>query len=199
MSLLGKSGNGTSGGGRGSAMAAARRGRGGKGRAPQGGHVYVMSNAAMPGLVKIGMTGRDPRLRVRELSQVSGVPTPFRLHWAVEVDDRAAVERRVHRLLARHRVNRRREFFRLDPHEAQRLVARAVEPRRRPERSLFALGLRLCLGALAILAMRETDRWVSLPAWAHQDLLATYLAPVLGVWLMTLVPAGRGASRRLSP
>lgn len=171
--------------------AAQRRGAGRRPRQQQGGHVYVMTNAAMPGLVKIGMTGRDPRLRVRELSQVSGVPTPFRLHYAVEVADRGRVERRVHRLLARHRVNRRREFFRLDAHEAERLVARAVEGERHRDLGLFGLGLRVSLAALLILVLREASGRVELPAWARQDLLVTYLAPVLAVWLMALAPPWR--------
>ncbi|MDF1587234.1 GIY-YIG nuclease family protein [Marinimicrococcus flavescens] len=179
-------------------MAAVQRRRRGGGRQPQGGHVYVMTNAAMPGLVKIGMTGRDPRLRVRELSQVSGVPTPFRLHYAVEVTDRGKVERRVHRLLARHRVNRRREFFRLEPGEAQRLVAGAVEGHYRRDLTLFRLGLRLALGALLILGLREASGRVELPPWAHQDMLVTYLVPVLAVWLMALAPPWP-AWRRLSP
>ena len=41
------------------------------------GFIYVLVNSSMPGLVKIGKTTRRPSDRVRELSGVTGVPTPF--------------------------------------------------------------------------------------------------------------------------
>ena len=49
------------------------------------GIVYVLSNRAMPGLVKIGMTTR-PELdtRLKEL-YTTGVPVPFDVEYACEV------------------------------------------------------------------------------------------------------------------
>ena len=43
------------------------------------GYIYVMLNMSMEGLVKIGRTNRDPKAREKELSQATGVPTPFKL------------------------------------------------------------------------------------------------------------------------
>lgn len=82
------------------------------------GWVYVMTNAAMPGLVKIGRTARDPSLRAAELGRHTGVPHPFRLVGAIWTDDAKATEKAVHARLGAARVNGRREFFRCDPDEA---------------------------------------------------------------------------------
>ena len=49
--------------------------------------VYVLSNPAMPGLVKIGRTSRDRlQSRMDELHG-TGVPLPFCCECAVEVED----------------------------------------------------------------------------------------------------------------
>lgn len=118
---------------------------------PRPGWVYVMTNRAMPGIVKIGMTTRSPELRARDLSGATGVPEPFEVVHAVSVSDCAAVEAALHRKLtrARHRVNRRREFFRLTPDEARRAVDQAASAYRRRG----ALGSVAKLMAAALLAV----------------------------------------------
>ena len=56
--------------------------------------VYVLTNPAMPGLVKIGMTDRDDvQRRMRDLYS-TGVPLPFECVIAREIEDREAVESR---------------------------------------------------------------------------------------------------------
>jgi len=75
------------------------------------GYIYVLSNAAMPGLLKIGQTRRDPFQRAREL-QTTGVPFPFRVEAAVRVGDPAEVERRLHKRFSDVRQTVGREFFR---------------------------------------------------------------------------------------
>jgi hypothetical protein len=75
-------------------------------------NVYVLSNPSMPGLIKIGRTVAVDQ-RITQLSCVTSVPLPFVLEYEdVPVDD-AEVERIAHRLLAAHRVNPAREFFRV--------------------------------------------------------------------------------------
>lgn len=75
------------------------------------GIVYVLSNPAMPGLVKIGMTNRDHlEDRVRELSNTS-VPTPFIVEGWAWVEDARVCERLLHDWLSAVRMNSRREFF----------------------------------------------------------------------------------------
>lgn len=77
------------------------------------GFVYVLMNPAMPGLVKVGKTTRDPTNRVTELSSATGVPTPFILVYQQPVIDCDLVEVQVHKELERlgHRLTDNREFF----------------------------------------------------------------------------------------
>lgn len=78
-----------------------------------GGHVYALLNSAMPGLVKIGKTEREPDDRARELSVATGIPTPFLLAYAEWFKDCSAAEAYVHALLEQggFRVAQNREFF----------------------------------------------------------------------------------------
>ena len=79
--------------------------------------VYVLTNAAMPGILKIGKTDRpDVQDRMDEL-YTTGTPLPFEcaVAWEFEGANAAEVEQAVHRLLDDHRINPNREFFRLDP------------------------------------------------------------------------------------
>lgn len=74
--------------------------------------VYVMSNRAMPGMIKIGFTTNLPEDRARELfSGHSGVPLPFEVVFRAVTMKWREVERLVHDRLAAHRVTTRREFF----------------------------------------------------------------------------------------
>jgi len=86
------------------------------------GIVYILSNEAMPGLVKVGRTGQSVSKRLGELNS-TGVPMPFVCHYAAHVKDMAAVELQMHKLLAQHRVSAKREFFKVDAREAHRLLA----------------------------------------------------------------------------
>ena len=81
---------------------------------PVKGVVYVLTNAAMPGLAKISMTTLDVVTRLKQLDQ-TGVPLPFECVLAVEVPDAAFVERRLHAVFGDHRIRPSREFFRVGP------------------------------------------------------------------------------------
>src|SRR5205807_8586840 len=76
--------------------------------------VYVLTNEAMPGLIKIGLTTDSVEARLTQLSSHTGVPLPLECYFAAEVDDSARIERILHQLFAEFRINPRREFFRLD-------------------------------------------------------------------------------------
>lgn len=77
--------------------------------------VYVLTNEEMPGLVKIGLTTESVESRISQLSASSGVPIAFECYFAAEVKDCAKLEKTLHKLFSDHRVNPKREFFRVDP------------------------------------------------------------------------------------
>ena len=81
------------------------------------GIVYVLTNPAMPGLVKIGQTTNVITNRLNELN-TTGVPFPFDCLFAVEVDDCKLVENSLHKAFYPYRVNPKREFFEIDPDQA---------------------------------------------------------------------------------
>ena len=82
------------------------------------GIVYVLSNPAMPGLVKIGLTGsEDATLRLIQLYS-TGVPLPFKLEYACKVANPEEVEQALHQAFSPNRVNPKREFFQIDPAQA---------------------------------------------------------------------------------
>ena len=86
--------------------------------------VYVLTNPAMPGLVKIGMTDRDDvQHRMRDL-YTTGVPLPFECVIARKIEDRAAldIETALHTAFGPNRVNASREFFQIDPEQVQALL-----------------------------------------------------------------------------
>ena len=86
------------------------------------GWVYILTNEAMPGMVKIGLTTRTPKERAAELSGATGVPLPFVVAWARAVSDCAYVEKAVHRMLDDKRVNGKRESFRVDVATARQVI-----------------------------------------------------------------------------
>jgi hypothetical protein len=78
---------------------------------PAVGRVYVLSNKAMPGLLKIGYTMNTVEGRVKELSSATGVPSEFCIEYQVECRDAAGLEALVHESLQNSRHNNSREFF----------------------------------------------------------------------------------------
>jgi hypothetical protein len=80
--------------------------------------VYVLSNPAMPGLVKIGKTSQeDPNGRISQL-YTTGVPVPFTIEFACRAENADEVEKALHAAFAPNRINPKREFFRIDPEQA---------------------------------------------------------------------------------
>ena len=85
------------------------------------GIVYVLTNPAMPGMVKIGKTGREVEVRLSDL-YTTGVPLPFECAYAAKVVDMDKVEKAFHNAFGPYRVNPRREFFNIDPEQAVALL-----------------------------------------------------------------------------
>jgi hypothetical protein len=84
------------------------------------GIVYIISNPAMPGLVKIGKTS-NLESRMRSLYS-SGVPLPFRILYAKKVKDYSFVEKKLHSGLRLVRENMNREFFRIPEEDVINLL-----------------------------------------------------------------------------
>jgi len=80
------------------------------------GFIYIFTNEAMPDYIKIGIT-KDIKTRLKELD-TTGIPVPFRCHYAIQVENYKARERLLHDAFADHRVRNNREFFRLSPERA---------------------------------------------------------------------------------
>ncbi|UOR03929.1 GIY-YIG nuclease family protein [Hymenobacter aerilatus] len=80
--------------------------------------VYVLTNPAMPGIVKIGRTSQDDaKTRIDQLYS-TGVPVPFTIEFVCKVSNSEEVEKALHLAFAPHRVNPKREFFSIDPAQA---------------------------------------------------------------------------------
>ncbi|MGL5721008.1 MAG: GIY-YIG nuclease family protein [Brevinema sp.] len=87
------------------------------------GYIYVLSNKAMPRLIKIGFTQRQPaQIRVNEISRQTGVPVPFDIIYVARVTNVRFVEKKLHLFFAKKRNNKRKEFFRIDPEQAKQIL-----------------------------------------------------------------------------
>lgn len=82
------------------------------------GSVYLFVNGSMPGVIKVGSTADDPHVRAQQLTASTSSPTPFYCAYFRLVDDCTEVERAMHDHFVDRRVNRGREFFQLELHEA---------------------------------------------------------------------------------
>lgn len=87
------------------------------------GHVYLLSNPALGGIVKIGHTKKvEAQLRATELSASTSIPLPFKVECSWLVEHPASCESRIHKRLAFCRVSKDREFFQIDPAEAEKHI-----------------------------------------------------------------------------
>lgn len=78
---------------------------------PSPGIVYILSNPAMPNIIKLGITTQeDVKLRMAQLYS-TGVPLPFECVYAAKVSNFEKVEKALHTAFGPDRVNPKREFF----------------------------------------------------------------------------------------
>ena len=80
--------------------------------------VYILTNEAMPGYIKIGRTEQGVAQRMSSLDSTS-VPLPFQCYYAARVSDYAKVEKVLHTAFGDSRVRASREFFKMDPYRAK--------------------------------------------------------------------------------
>lgn len=86
------------------------------------GFVYILTNPAMPGLIKIGKTRLAPADRAAQL-HTTGVPAGFQVEYACRTPNPEAVEQAMHVAFGPRRVNDRREFFEIEPDQAIAVLA----------------------------------------------------------------------------
>ena len=85
------------------------------------GFIYIMSNPAHPGLLKIGQTSKDPLVRRKELS-TTGVPEEFVIEYQALVSDYRRQEKYIHQKLSKVRHSDRKEFFSISVPDAINVI-----------------------------------------------------------------------------
>lgn len=77
------------------------------------GFVYIMTNQAMPGLLKIGRTSKLPEKRAQDSDLAStGIPSKFEVQYYVLFDNMVLAEKKIHMNLNSYHY--KKEFFRVD-------------------------------------------------------------------------------------
>lgn len=79
------------------------------------GWVYVISNKAMPGILKIGYSTKDPKLRAEELNH-TGSPHPYIVEYEMLIEEPYQIEQRIHKILSGDKEGK--EWFRCSVKEA---------------------------------------------------------------------------------
>jgi len=86
------------------------------------GIVYILTNPAIPSMIKIGMTTHeDVKMRMAQLYS-TGVPLPFECVYAAKVSNFEKVEKALHIAFGPDRVNPKREFFEIDASQAIAII-----------------------------------------------------------------------------
>ena len=84
-------------------------------------YVYILTNEAMPGYIKIGLTDNPVSERVVQLDNTS-VAIPFQCYYAARVEDNHKIERALHAAFGDFRVRPNREFFKMDPYRVKAIL-----------------------------------------------------------------------------
>jgi hypothetical protein len=90
------------------------------------GYIYILSNKSFPNYIKIGSTMKDPRIRAQELSDTS-VPFPYEVKFKIMTKNCEILEKEVHSILDKKRVDLEREFFECSVEEAKKIIEKVVE------------------------------------------------------------------------
>lgn len=90
--------------------------------ADKDGWVYVLTNEAMPGLVKVGQTYKTPEIRAQELSSETGVAAQYVVVYKAFVPNYEQVEKIVHNKLKSAGKHYNKEFFKCETFEAIRHI-----------------------------------------------------------------------------
>jgi|TARA_B110000238_G_scaffold5199_1_gene5089 hypothetical protein len=89
--------------------------------------VYVLSNPAQPGILKIGYTSNTPEERARQLSNATGVALPYVVEYAYSCWNGLELEKDIHERLNEYRLSKQREFFQVDLDEVKEIIGEIGE------------------------------------------------------------------------
>lgn len=90
------------------------------------GYVYLLSNACMSHLVKVGFTERNVESRIQELNSTTSIAKPFEIEaYFLHINPRA-IEQEIHSRLSDYRVNNNREFFKLTAQKALAIMKETI-------------------------------------------------------------------------
>lgn len=79
------------------------------------GWIYIISNKAMPGIIKIGYLTKDPKLRAEELNH-AGSPYPYVVEYEMLIEKPYQIEQKIHKILSGNKEGK--EWFRCSVKEA---------------------------------------------------------------------------------
>ncbi len=88
------------------------------------GYIYCISNKCMNGIVKIGITNNNPRLRAKQLfNGNTSIPCEFEVKFSKKVKNPKQEEKNIHNMLRDKRYPRR-EFFEVSEEEVRQIFSR---------------------------------------------------------------------------
>ena len=80
-------------------------------------YVYFITNPYYDkNIIKIGWTKNNPIIRIKTLSNPTGVPGAFNIEYIIKTHCGMGynLEQQIHKYLKKYRINKQREFFRID-------------------------------------------------------------------------------------
>ena len=83
--------------------------------------IYILTNDAMPGFIKIGRTSASIEQRLKDLDNTN-MPLPFQCFYAAKVNKLDFIEKKIHYIFGEQRVRNNREFFRVDPNRVKAAI-----------------------------------------------------------------------------
>ena len=93
------------------------------------GYIYVLINKSFPNYLKIGSTMKEPSIRADELNG-TGLPFPYEVKIKFLTKNCEILEKKVHSILDKKRVNLEREFFECTVTEAKQIIEKVIEDAR---------------------------------------------------------------------
>jgi hypothetical protein len=87
------------------------------------GWIYIISNKAMPGIIKIGYSTKDPKLRAEELNH-TGSPHPYIVEYEMLIEKPFEIEQKIHKVLYNNHEGK--EWFRCSIESAISAIKRMM-------------------------------------------------------------------------